>query len=32
MQREHGLGLEIMRRLKQAVDPLGIMNPGKESL
>jgi FAD/FMN-containing dehydrogenase len=32
MEREHGLGLEIMRRLKEAVDPLGIMNPGKAAL
>ncbi len=32
MRREHGLGLEIMRRLKHTVDPLGIMNPGKASL
>ncbi len=32
MEREHGLGLEVMRRLKDAVDPLGIMNPGKEAI
>jgi FAD/FMN-containing dehydrogenase len=32
MEREHGLGLEIMRRMKNAVDPLGIMNPGKADL
>ena len=32
MEREHGLGLEVMRRLKHAVDPLGIMNPGKEAI
>lgn len=32
MEREHGLGLEIMRHLKLAVDPLGIMNPGKAAL
>jgi FAD/FMN-containing dehydrogenase len=32
MEREHGLGLEVMRRLKKAVDPLGVMNPGKASL
>jgi len=32
MEREHGLGLEVMRRMKDAVDPLGIMNPGKEAI
>lgn len=32
MEREHGLGLEVMRRLKHAIDPLGIMNPGKDAL
>jgi FAD/FMN-containing dehydrogenase len=32
MEREHGLGLEIMRRFKRAVDPFGIMNPGKAGL
>jgi glycolate oxidase len=28
MAREHGPALEVMRRLKAALDPLGIMNPG----
>jgi FAD/FMN-containing dehydrogenase len=32
MEREHGVGVEVMRQLKRAVDPLGIMNPGKASL
>ncbi len=32
MEREHGLGLEVMRHLKHTMDPLGIMNPGKAGL
>jgi FAD/FMN-containing dehydrogenase len=32
MEREHGVGLEVMRQMKRAVDPLGILNPGKASL
>lgn len=32
MKREHGVGLEIMRSMKNAIDPLEIMNPGKASL
>jgi hypothetical protein len=29
MASEHGYGLEVMRRIKRAVDPKNIMNPGK---
>ena len=28
MAQEHGLALDVMRRLKRALDPKGIMNPG----
>lgn len=29
MLEEHGKALEIMQRIKQAIDPKGMMNPGK---
>jgi FAD/FMN-containing dehydrogenase len=32
MAEEHGYGLEVMRRIKQALDPNHILNPGKLGL
>lgn len=32
MEEELGLSLELMRRLKKAIDPLNILNPGKMAL
>jgi FAD/FMN-containing dehydrogenase len=32
MAEEHGYGLEVMRRIKRALDPHNIMNPGKLGL
>jgi len=29
MRREHGMAVEVMRRIKTAFDPEGILNPGK---
>jgi D-lactate dehydrogenase (cytochrome) len=31
LRAEAGAGVEVMRRIKAAIDPLGIMNPGKIS-
>ncbi len=32
MEREHGLALDVMRSIKQALDPKNILNPGKMGL
>jgi FAD/FMN-containing dehydrogenase len=32
MAREHGNGIEVLRRLKHSLDPGGILNPGKLAL
>jgi FAD/FMN-containing dehydrogenase len=32
MHREHGVGLAVLRQLKQSLDPLSILNPGKLAL
>jgi FAD/FMN-containing dehydrogenase len=32
MAEEHGYGLEVMRKIKQVLDPNQIMNPGKMGL
>jgi alkyldihydroxyacetonephosphate synthase len=29
MEREHGAGLDVLRRIKGALDPDGVLNPGK---
>jgi len=29
LRDEHGLGVEVMREIKAALDPAGILNPGK---
>jgi alkyldihydroxyacetonephosphate synthase len=32
MEREHGSGIEVLRRLKAALDPAQVLNPGKLGL
>ena len=29
LSEEHGAAVEVMRRIKQVLDPKGILNPGK---
>jgi FAD/FMN-containing dehydrogenase len=32
MEREHGRGLSLLSQIKRAVDPMGVLNPGKLGL
>jgi FAD/FMN-containing dehydrogenase len=32
MEREHGAGMTVLRRIKAALDPNGVLNPGKLGL